>query len=216
MEAAVAEIVGVVPDVVMDVDTTASLTMYYAVAQRDRAANASVVIRAPDDADAAIREVTAAVRAIDPRVTLAQTRTLEEEIRRQMNAQRFGMFLLGTLGGIALLLTVLGTYVLAASLIIGRRREMRIRAAFGARGAQLGAIVLGDTVRLVGIGLTAGIALAFLGAKTIRSLLYQVAPLDPAVLATTSGVILGLALLVSLRPAREATRLDLTQSLREE
>jgi putative ABC transport system permease protein len=69
---------------------------------------------------------------------------------------------------------------------------------------------------LVGIGLVAGLVLAVLGARLIRSLLYQVQPLDPWVLATVSAVILGLSLLVSLRPALEATRLDLTRSLREE
>jgi ABC-type lipoprotein release transport system permease subunit len=58
--------------------------------------------------------------------------------------------------------------------------------------------------------------LAVSGARLIRSLLYQVQPLDPLVLVTVSALILGLALLVSLRPAFEATRLDLTRSLREE
>src|SRR5690606_40506420 len=98
----------------------------------------------------------------------------------------------------------------------GRLRRMSIRAALGGGGAQLGTIVLSDTARLVGIGLAAGIVLALLGARTIRALLYQVEPLDPTVLVTTAGIILGLAPLVSLRPAREATRLDLTRSLREE
>ena len=72
---------------------------------------------------------------------------------------------------------------------------------------------LGRTARLVGIGLIAGLVLASLGAL-IRSLLYQVQPLDPTVLVTASAVIFGLALLVSLRPALQATRVDLTRSLR--
>lgn len=123
---------------------------------------------------------------------------------------------LGALGGIALLLTVLGTYVVAESMVVQRRREMGIRAALGAGNAQLRRLVLRDTTRLVGIGLAAGLVLAVLGARLIRSLLYQVEPLDPAVLATVSAAILGLALLVSVRPALDATRLDLTRSLREE
>ncbi len=59
-------------------------------------------------------------------------------------------------------------------------------------------------------------ALAVAGARLIRWLLYQVEPLDPLVLVTVAGGIFGLALLVSLRPALEATRIDLTRSLREE
>lgn len=106
-----------------------------------------------------------------------------------MNPQRFGLYVLGTLGGIALLLTVFGTYVVAESMVVRRRRELGIRAALGARGAQL---------------------------RSLGSLLYHVEPLDPVVLVSMAAGIFALALLVSLRPAFAATRLDLTRSLREE
>lgn len=152
----------------------------------------------------------------DPRVTLEGMTTLEGEIARQMSPQRFGVYVLGALGGIALMLTVLGTYVIAESMIVRRRRELGIRAALGAGRAQLRRLVLRDAARLVGIGLGAGFVLVVLGARLIRSLLYEVQPLDPWALATASAVIFGLALLVSLRPALEASRLDVTRSLREE
>jgi ABC-type antimicrobial peptide transport system permease subunit len=142
--------------------------------------------------------------------------TLDQRMAEQMNPQRFGIHVLGALGGIALLLTVLGTYVVAESMVVRRRRELGIRAALGARSAQLRQLVLRDTARLVGIGLIAGLALAVAGARLIRSLLYQVEPLDPLVLITAAALIFGLALLVSLRPALAATRVDLTRSLREE
>jgi ABC-type antimicrobial peptide transport system permease subunit len=156
------------------------------------------------------------VKALDPRVTLQEIMTLDDRIGRQMNPQRFGIYVLGALGGIALLLTVLGTYVIAQSMVVRRRRELGIRAALGAGSAQLRRLVLGDTARLVGIGLVAGLALAVAGTRLIGSLLYQVEPLDPLVLVTTAAGIFGLALLVSLRPALAATRVDLTRSLREE
>jgi ABC-type antimicrobial peptide transport system permease subunit len=133
-----------------------------------------------------------------------------------MSPQTFGIYVLGGLGGIALLLTVLGTYVIAESLVVRRRRELGIRAALGARSAQLRGLVLHDTARLVGIGLLVGLALAAAGARLIRSLLYQVEPLDPAVLIGAAALIFGLALLVSLRPAFAVTRVDLTRSLRED
>jgi putative ABC transport system permease protein len=142
--------------------------------------------------------------------------TLDEQIGRQMNPQRFGVYVLGGLGSIALLLTALGTYVIAESLVVRRRRELGIRTALGARSAQLRHLVLRDTARLVGIGLIAGLALAVAGARLIRSLLYQVEPLDPLVLITVAAGILGLALVVSLRPALAAGRQDLVRSLREE
>jgi ABC-type antimicrobial peptide transport system permease subunit len=179
-------------------------------------AGTTLYLRAAGDPRAATREAIAAVKSLDPRVTLQEIATLDERIGRQMNPQRFGIYILGALGGIALLLTVLGTYVVARSMVVRRRRELGIRAALGARSAQLRSLVLRDTARLVGIGLLAGLALAVGGARLIRSLLYQVEPLDPLVLATTAAGIFGLALLVSLRPALEATRVDLNRTLRED
>jgi predicted permease len=213
---AVADIVGVVPDLITEVGTSEPFIAYQPFAQRRRASTATLVLRAADDPGAAMREALAAARALDTRVTLLQVTTLDERMAEQMSPQRFGIHVLGALGGIALLLTVLGTYVVAQSMVVRRRRELGIRAALGARGAQLRRLVLRDTARLVGIGLIAGLVLAFAGARLIRSLLYQVEPLDPLVLVTTAAGIFALALLVSLRPAIEATRVDLTRSLREE
>jgi putative ABC transport system permease protein len=211
--AAELDVIGVVPDLVVNVNATEPL-MVYQPADRG-AASYVLVLRASGEPDAAIREAIATARAMDVRVTLQNMMTVDEQLARQMNPQRFGIHVLGALGGIALLLTVLGTYVIAQSMVVRRRRELGIRAALGARSAQLRSLVLRDTARLVGIGLVAGLALAVAGARLIRSLLYQVEPLDPLVLATTAAAIFGLALLVSLRPALEAT-VDLTRSLREE
>jgi predicted permease len=208
-------VVGVVPDVVNYVEETEPLTVYQSIAQAPPASGGRFVLRASGDARAAMRELTAAVRSLDPRVPVYMY-TLGDQIGDQMNPQRFGMVVLGALGGIALLLTVLGTYVVAQSLVVRRRRELGIRAALGARSAQLRTLVLSDTARLVGIGLVAGLALAIMGARFIRSLLYQVEPLDPVLLALVAGGIFGLALLVSLRPAFEAARPDLVRALREE
>ncbi len=213
---AVADIVGVVPDLISEVGTTEPFIVYQPFAQRRPSVSATLVLRAADDPGAAMREALAAVRALDTRVTLSQVTTLDERMAEQMSPQRFGIHVLGALGGIALLLTVLGTYVVAQSMVVRRRRELGIRAALGARSTQLRALVLRDTARLVGIGLIAGLVLAFAGARLIRSLLYHVEPLDPLVLVTTAAGIFALALLVSLRPAIEATRFDLTRSLREE
>jgi putative ABC transport system permease protein len=210
------EVVGVVPDLVTEVNDVEPLMVYQPNAQWPPSAATSIYLRAARDPGAAVREAMAAARALDARVTLQSMRTLDEQMVQQMQPQRFGIYVLGTLGGIALLLTVLGTYVIAQSMVVRRRRELGIRAALGARSAQLRRLVLRDTTRLVGVGLIAGLALAVAGARLIRSLLYQVEPLDPVVLAMVAASIFGLALLVSLRPALLATRVDLNRVLREE
>jgi ABC-type antimicrobial peptide transport system permease subunit len=97
-----------------------------------------------------------------------------------------------------------------------RQREMGIRAALGASGRRLALLVLGETARLVGLGLAAGLVLAWTGSSMIRAFLFRVQPLDPVTLGGVAAVILTLALAVSLRPARHAAHVDLGRVLREE
>jgi ABC-type antimicrobial peptide transport system permease subunit len=93
-------------------------------------------------------------------------------------------------------------------------KEMGIRAALGATRRQLGSIVLTDTARLTGLGVLAGLGLAWTGTTTIRSFLFQVEPLDPLTLGSVSALLIVLALAVSLRAALRVARVDLAQVLR--
>jgi len=214
--AAVAEVVGVVPDLVINVAAREPLAVYYTTTQKPVSRGATVLVRAATDVAAAIGEVQNAIRAIDPAVTPPPMLTLQEQIGRQMGPQQFGALVLGVLGGIAVLLTVLGAYVLAESIAVIRQREMGIRAALGATRSALGGLLLLQTVRLVGLGLVVGLGLAWLGAGTIRSFLFEVQPFDPATLVAVSATILALALAVSLKPAIAAMRMDVARILREE
>lgn len=76
--------------------------------------------------------------------------------------------------------------------------------------------MLSETFRLVGAGLLLGFALSWLGAGTIRAFLFQVEPFDPLVTGGVAAAIVALALVVSLRPALAATRIDLARVLRED
>jgi predicted permease len=213
---AVVRIVGVVPDVVTNVAVLEPLAIYYSLAQRETYTGRRIVLRASGDPAVAARETMAAINAIDPLVTPAAPETMLRRIEQQMGPQTLGVTVLGALSIIAVLLTVLGTYVLAETMAAARRREMGIRAALGATRRQLGDLVLRETVHLVGLGLLAGLGLAWLGAGTIRAFLFQVEPLDVATLASVSGLILTLALGVSLRPAIRAGRVELARLLRED
>ena len=212
----VVEVVGVVPDVVTDVTATEPLAVYYSLAQKPRSSSREIFLNARSDASVVVRDAAAAIKQMDPRIEPRPMMTIEERLGRQMSPQRMGGFVLGALGAIAILLTVLGAYVLAESMAATRRREFGIRAAFGASRLELGALVLAETVRLVGVGLLAGLILAWMGANTIRTLLFRVEPLDPATLAAVSAAILALALIVSLRPALKSASVDLASVLREE
>jgi putative ABC transport system permease protein len=212
----VIEVVGVVDDVITRVSVLQPLDMYLPMRQSDPTLTRTLAVRAAGEVDATRREIMSAIKAADPAVAPGSLPTLEEQIGRQMAAQRFGALVLGTLGGIAVLLTILGTYVIAESMAVMRMREMGIRAALGASPRQLGALVMAETGRLVGFGLVVGLGLAWLGANTIRAFLFRVQPFDPLTLTAVAGTILTLALIVSVRPALRAARVDLGAVLKDQ
>ena len=210
----VLEVVGVVPDVVTNVNVLQPLAIYRPAAQAGPSTSRTLVVKAARDLETTRREIVATIRQMDPQLTHPLFLTLQERLWNQMGPQRFGAFVLGALGVLAALLTLGGTYVLAESLTIMRLREMGIRAALGASGRQLSGIVLRETASLVGIGLTGGLLLSWVGAETIRAFLYHVEPFDNVTLVTAAGLILLLALAVSVRPALRAARVDLASVLR--
>lgn len=213
---AVVEIVGVVPDVITSVSTIEPLSMYFPIVQVSPGSGRTVVVRAASSPDAARRDVVAVLKQIDASITPGPVATLQEQIGRQMSVQRFGATVLGALGAIATILTILGAYVLAESMAVLRMREMGIRAALGATSPQLAMLVLSQSATLVGIGILFGVALAWLGSRMIRAFLFRVQPLDPTTLAIVAVGIVALAMLVSLRPALRAYRLDLAAVLKQE
>ena len=214
--AAPVRVVGVVSDVVANVNVLEPLMIYMAAAQGPALPYRDLTARAASRADHTRREILAAVAQLDPKVAPTPLRTLEERVLAQMGPQTFGVTVLGALGALALLLTLLGVYVLADSMATMRLREMGIRAALGASRRQLGSIALAETARLIGFGLLAGLGLVWLGASTIRSFLFQVQPLDPVTLGGVAALILILALAVSIRSALRMARVDLATVLKAE
>ena len=211
------QIVGVISDLVDVVTQLDPLVVYLPLAQTPPSARGDFVVRvATGQVGTVRREIAGVFAALDPAILPRPVQTLEERIGRQMQSQQFAGTVLGALGAIAVLLTLLGAYVLADSMATMRMREMGIRAALGATRRQLGSIVLAETGRLIGIGILAGLGLAWLAAGTIRAFLFQVQPLDPITLGGASALILSLTLAVSLRAALRVARVDLAQVLRSE
>ena len=132
------EIVGVVSDVITNVTVMEPLIIYLPATQGAPSIIRDVHVRAAGNTAAAKAQIVAVVKQLDPQVTTTTLRTLEERIAEQMAPQRLGATVLGALGAIAVLLTLLGTYVLAESMASSRMREMGIRAALGATRRQLG------------------------------------------------------------------------------
>ena len=207
-------IVGVVSDLVTDVSVLEPLVLYLPATQREVGGSRLIAIRARDGAATARRELLATIKQLDSDIVPGPFRTLSEGIERQMGPQRLGAAVLGALGGVAFLLTILGTYVLSESVFSRRMHELAIKSALGASGWQLAAQLLTDTSRLVGAGLLTGLVIVWLGSSTITAFLFQIEPMDLATITSLAATIYSVTLAVTLRPALRAARLDVARILR--
>ena len=118
-------------------------------------------------------------------------------------------------GGAALSLAAMGLYGLLSYGVVQRTSEIAVRIALGARATAVVAMILRETVVLVGAGLLAGGALAYAASRLIASRLYGVEPQDPATLALATSLLLAVALSAAYLPARRAAGLDPMRALRQ-
>jgi predicted permease len=161
----------------------------------------------------AIRRVVADV---EPQLPAARPVALEADMAVALLPARLGAALLGVFGSLALLLASVGIYGVASFAVSRRKREMGIRAALGARRADVQRLVVGESMRRVGIGLVLGLAGALGLARVLASQLYGVATVDPVTFTVTPLILGGVALLASWVPARRASRVDPMVALRDD
>jgi ABC-type antimicrobial peptide transport system permease subunit len=165
-------------------------------------------------ADGFLREVGAAIHAVNPNLPLAQVRTLNDLYRRTMARTSFLLVLLGIAGTMALTLAVIGVYGVLSYAVGQRRREMSIRVTLGARPSQVKSLFVRRGALLAGIGSTLGVGAAIGLSRWISSLLFGVTALDPATYAVSGFVVCAAAIVASYLPARRAASVDPVESLR--
>jgi len=116
----------------------------------------------------------------------------------------------------ALLLAAIGTYAVTAQTVAQRTRELGLRIALGARRGQILALVFGQGLRPVAVGLLLGLAVAFGVLRLASGLLFGVSPTDPLTLLAVVILLGAVASIAIYAPARRATRVDPVLALRSE
>jgi predicted permease len=160
--------------------------------------------------------VRQAIHAVDRDQAIMSVAPMSQAVRNSLAERRLVLTLVGAFAGAALLLATLGVYGVTASAVTQRTRELGIRMALGADRRSVLWSVMGEPARLVGIGLVLGLAITLATGKLVRSLLYGMEPSDPVTLASVAVVLLIVALIATLLPARRATRVDPMIALRAE
>ena len=158
----------------------------------------------------------AAMTQIDPKLPFARFHSLSDLQSLALSQQRIEVLLLTVLAGLALLISVVGIFGLVSNMVAQRRREIGIRMALGCTLKQAMVHVAGSGMAAVGIGLTAGLLLAMVALRILKSELYGVKNLDPVTLAIVSLLMLFAALLASFAPTLRIARIDPASTLRTE
>jgi putative ABC transport system permease protein len=181
-------------------------TFYYAHAQLPTT-RMQWVIKAPNAATLGAT-VRAALRRIDREQPILAIRTLEEMRAESLASQRFMLVLTGTLAALALILAMSGIYSVMSYSVMQRTVEIGIRMSLGAVERDIFRLIVGQAVKLVVLGLIAGMLFALAAARVMTSLLYGITATDPVTFISICMLIGAIALLASWLPARRATRVD--------
>jgi putative ABC transport system permease protein len=208
------EIVGVVGDVKSAALDLEERPAVYRPLDQASNLNLTLVLRTRLAAGPLAAAIEQEVHSIDPELPLYAVRTMDEAMSRTLAQRRFAMRLLGLFAAAALLLSAVGISGVIAYNVSQRTQEIGIRMALGARPLDVRRMLLGEGVRLAGLGVAIGLAGAFLLTRLMGSLLYGVGPRDPLTFLVVPGLLAAVALAATDLPARRASRVDPSRALR--
>ena len=177
--------------------------------------NQTMLVRGVSPAQLA-RGLHDAMRAIDPKLPVPSSMTLDDAAGISVLPQRIALIVTGALGGVGLVLATLGLYGVIAYSVNQRTRELGVRLALGAQRTMVLGMVLGDGLRLASVGVVVGLVMAAGATRVIAGFLFDVSALDAVTFIGTSVLLVMVALLAAYVPARRAARLDPMAALRSD
>jgi putative ABC transport system permease protein len=154
------------------------------------------------------------VASMDPDIPLTNIRTMDENLAMWRWSHRVFGTMFAAFAGIAVVMAAVGLYGVTAYAVAQRRHELGIRMALGAHQRQVWSLVLRRGITQLAIGLVLGLAGALGVGQLLQSLLVQTDPADPVTLVSVTALLIVVAVVACVWPARRATRLDPLEALR--
>jgi putative ABC transport system permease protein len=161
-------------------------------------------------------ELRRVIQGIDPQLPIANIRPMNDVASTALAQQRFNMTLIGVFASVALTLTMVGLYGLLGYQVAQRTRDIGVRMALGARRGDVLRMVVTRGLTLTLAGMVIGVAGSLGLGRFLKTLLFGVTPTSPWVFTTVAVVLLVVAFLASVIPARRAMRVDPVIALRHE
>jgi len=209
-------IVGIVGDVKDKPESANTQPAFWWSALQAPFSQMSVVVRANSDSPALTQAVHAAVHRIDPSLAVAQVQWMDEVADATVATPRFAFVLVGIFAGLAILLAAIGTYGVIAYSVSRRTPEFGLRMALGAQRTDVLLLVLRQATMLTLGGAVLGTSFAFVAARVLKSMIYEVNPSDPLIFSAAVVFVIAMALAACCVPAHKATRTDPMIALRAE
>jgi uncharacterized membrane protein YqjE len=171
-------------------------------------------LRAECDASALVAPIREAIRSVERNAPISAVATFGALARTATAESRFYLLLLAAFAAIAVVLAAIGIYGVMAYAVSRRTHEIGIRIALGAEPGSVMRAVVGEGVSMASIGAAVGLATAFGLTRLMRGILYGVSPFDVWTFAAVTALLIAVALVATLVPARRATRVDPLVALR--
>jgi putative ABC transport system permease protein len=211
------EVIGVVDDIRdRGLQILEPVTMLYLPIRQEDTNAVSLVVRGDGGVTRLTPGITRVLAEIDPALPIRNIQTMDEIVTTTISRQRYSMWLLAALAGLAFLLASVGIYGVLAYSIRSRATEISIRMALGASPAVVIGLVVAEGMKPTLIGMILGALGAYALGGLLSKLIYEISPADPLTFLVVALALTAIALIACAVPAYRATRIQPVQALRGE
>ena len=176
----------------------------------------TLAVRTSRDVRAISENIREAVLSLDPTLPVYDLRLLDDRLAEQVAPVRTIAALSGAYALLAMFLAAFGLFAVLGHDVSQRTHEIGIRMAVGAAPGRILLLILREGITLTSVGLVAGFLLASVTTRTVQAMLFGVNATEPAIFAAVAGLLIAVAVLACLIPAKRAMRLDPMSALRED
>jgi putative ABC transport system permease protein len=209
------KIVGVVSNVMNDeIDDAVKPGIYLPYTQSRDWTKITLVARGKSDPLLLIGAFRDRIATLDRNLAVSNIKTLKQAISERTSPKRIMMWLMAIFGSLALVLAAVGVYAVMAYAVAQRVREIGVRIALGARPGNILKLIIGQAMLLTAVGVSIGVAGAFLLSSAIAGLLYGVTAADPVTFIGIPALLVAIILVACFIPARGAMKVDPIVALR--
>jgi putative ABC transport system permease protein len=209
-------VVGVAADTRYRELTKSWMTVYFPADQFFYFQAASLVVRVRSDPDTLAPPILQRIRTLEPGAAIGSVAPMDTLLARELSRPLTALTVTGVFALMAIVLAAVGVYGVLSYEVRQRRGELAVRSAVGATPADIFRSVMRRSLFVGAAGAAAGLVVAMSVMHTIRSLLFEVQPVDPAAFMIGAGGLLGVVLIAACFPAQRAAATDPAAALRTE